>query len=194
MKYLRRASADGPEANDPLRREALGLLPPDIRTADAQAAVNTLLRRVEIIQDRKKKIKFIRMIAHLDAPWIPKVFVELLADSSEEVRDVAVRELSERGDWPASAVYDRLPRPPWYAKSAALRVLGLRKDAAAIPHIRRMVGDPNADVKRTAAWCLGEIGGADALSLLVRLAADANPYVRNAAAGSLDRLCDFKFI
>jgi len=192
-KFLRRASPDEPETIELLVREAKGLLPPDIQTADAQAAVNSLLRRVEIIQDRRKKIKLIRIIAHLDAPWVPNVFVELLSDPSEEVRDVAVRELAQREDWATSALYRRLSKPPWYGRSAALRVLGLRKDEEAIPSIRLVLDDPNADVKCAAAQCLGEIGGPESRALLVKLARDPNPYVRSAAACSLDRLCDFKF-
>ncbi|MBM3312659.1 MAG: hypothetical protein FJY80_14265 [Candidatus Aminicenantes bacterium] len=192
-KFLRRAAPAEPEAVADLVREAKGLLPQDFQTADAQAAVNALLRRVEIIQDRRKKIKLIRMIAHLDAPWVPNVFVELLSDPSEEVRDVAIRELAQRREWANAALYARLQNPPWYAKSAALRILGLRKDPGAVPHVRRLLHEPNADVKCAAAWCLGEVGGAEARALLVKLARDSNSYVRTAAAASLERVCDFKF-
>jgi HEAT repeat protein len=189
-KFLRRGPQDGPEAVEELIRDTDGLLPPDIKTADTQAVTNAILRRVEIIQNRGKKIKMLQTIAHFNATWVPAVFLELLADPIEEVRDVAVRELAQREDWAPAALYPRILKPPWYAKSAALRVLGLRK---AVPHIRRVVHDPNADVKRAAAWCLGEIGGTEARTLLVKLTRDANVYVRSAAAEALDRLCDFKF-
>jgi HEAT repeat protein len=192
-KFLRRAVSSEPEVVADLVREAKGLLPQDFQTADAQAAVNALLRRVEIIQDRRKKVKLIRMIAHLDEPWVPNVFVELLSDPSEEVRDVAVRELAQHREWADAALYARLQQPPWYAKSAALKILGLRRDPGAVPHVRGLLREPNADVKCAAAWCLGEIGGGEARGLLVKLARDSNPYVRSAAAASLDRICDFKF-
>ncbi|MCK7501275.1 MAG: HEAT repeat domain-containing protein [Comamonadaceae bacterium] len=135
----------------------------------------------------------IRALGHLEAPWIPAVFLELLGDPMEEVRDMAVRELSRRKDWACSAVYERLDRPPWYAKSAALRLLAERKEDDAVPRIRRVIDDPNVDVKRSAALALGAIGGQEARALLVLLARDKSPYVRTAAERMLERLCDFKF-
>ena len=44
-----------------------------------------------------------------------------------------------------------------------------------------------------AAAALGEIGGAESRTLLVRLGRDASPPVRAAAQAALDKICDFKF-
>jgi HEAT repeat protein len=192
MKYLRRSEKPGPEG-EPFAKVVEDLLPPDIETADTRAVTNALLRRVEIIQDRGKKIRMLRTISHLETPWASLVFLELLGDPSEEIRDVAVRELARRSDWPASALYPRLENPPWFAKCSALRVLGLKQDAGALPRLVRTLADPNAEVKRTAAWALGRIGGPEARRMLVKLVRDPNRYVRTAAVEALDRLCDFKF-
>jgi HEAT repeat protein len=192
-KFLRRTQAEAAEGYEESLREVESLLPPEVQAADVQAVTNAVLRKLAIIRDRGKKLKMIRALGHLDAPWIPAVFLELLGDPMEEVRDLAVRELGRRKDWACSAVYERLNRPPWYAKSAALRLLAERKENEAIPHIRRVIDDPNIDVKRSAALALGAIGGQEARALLVLLARDKNPYVRTAAERMLERLCDFKF-
>jgi HEAT repeat protein len=192
-KFLRKARRDGSEAVERFVREAEDFLPADFKTADPRTVTEALLRRLEIIQNRAKKIKMLRAIVPFEAPWVPLVFLDLLADPSEEIRDLAVRELLGREDWTVSDLYSRLETPPWYAKSTRLRVLGLKKDAGAVSHIRGTLGDPNSEVKRTAAWALGEIGGTEARALLVRLARDANRYVRLAAEEALDSLCDFKF-
>ncbi|MBN1938980.1 MAG: HEAT repeat domain-containing protein [Candidatus Aminicenantes bacterium] len=192
-KYLRREQGQPQAGIDESLREVEGILPPEVQAADAQAVTNAVLRKLDIIRDRGKKTRMIRALGHLDAAWIPSVFLELLGDPVEEVRDMAVRELARRGEWPSSAVYERLNRPPWYAKSAALRLLAERKEKEAIPHIRRLIDDPNVDVKRSAALALGAIGGQEARALLVLLARDKSSYVRTAAEQMLDRLCDFKF-
>lgn len=192
-KYLRRTQAEASEGYEETLREVESILPPEVQAADAQAVTNAVLRKLDIIRDRGKKLKMVRALGHLDAPWIPAVFLEMLGDPWEEVRDMAIRELSRRNDWACSAVYERLDRPPWYAKSAALRLLAERKEKEAIPYIRRVIEDPNIDVKRSAALALGAIGGREARAMLVLLARDKSPYVRTAAERMLERLCDFKF-
>lgn len=192
-KFLRRTQADSPEEYDESVREVESLLPPEVRTADVQAVTNVLLRKLDIIRDRGKKVRMLRALAHLEAPWVPAVFLELLGDAVEEVRDMAVRELSRRADWPVSAVYACLDRPPWFRKSAVLRLLAERKEKEAIPHIRRLIEDPNVDVRRSVALALGAIGGGEARILLVMLAKDKNIHVRTAAEEMIERLCDFKF-
>lgn len=192
-KFLRRTQAGSSAESEESLREVESLLPPEAQAADAQAVTNAVLRKLDIIRDRGKKLRMIRTLGHLDLPWVPAVFIALLGDAVEEVRDLAVRELVRRDDWPSSAVYGRLDRPPWFAKSAALRILAERRDKEAVPHIRNLIDDPNVDVKRSAALALGAIGGREARALLVTLAKDPSRYVRTAAEQMLERLCDFKF-
>jgi hypothetical protein len=193
IKFLRRTPTESEEVYEKALRDVEGILPPEVRTADTQAVTNAVLRKLDILQDRTKKMKMVRTLAHFDAPWVPSVFLELLGDGIEEIRDLAVRELNRRVDWPSASLYARLEKPPWYAKSAALRIIALRKEEDAIPHIKRLLDDPNVDVKRSAAFALGAIGGQEARRLLVRLSRDKSPHVRTAAEEMLDRLCDFKF-
>jgi HEAT repeat protein len=192
-KFLRRTDQNSPDGYEQALRDIEDILPSEDQTGDTQAVTNAVLKKLDIFRDRPKKMKMIRALAHLDAPWVPSVLLELLGDGIEEVRDMAVRELAQRDDWPAAALYERLDRPPWYAKSAALRILAERKDKESVPHIKRLIDDPNVDVKRAAALALGAIGGSEARSLLVRLARDQSHYVRTAAEEMLERLCDFKF-
>jgi hypothetical protein len=192
-KFLRRAQAETQAGIDESLREIEGILPPENQAADVRAVARIVLGKLDIIRDRDKKLRMIRTLGHLDAPWISTLFLELLGDPVEEVRDLAVRELARREDLPCQAIHERLARPPWYAKSAALRLLAERKEKASVPHIRRLIGDPNVDVKRSAALALGAIGGREARALLVILARDRNHYVRAAAERMLEHLCDFKF-
>jgi hypothetical protein len=157
------------------------------------AIVESLLRKFDILQGREKRFQMMRSIARLPQPWVPRVFVGLLAEASDEVRDFAVRELSEREDCPLEILHDLLRRPPWYVKSAILRILGTKGKPESVRHIREIIEDPNVDVKRAAAQALGAIGGPDSRTLLVRLTRDVNPYVRAAATEALDKIVELKF-
>ncbi|HSA96514.1 MAG TPA: HEAT repeat domain-containing protein, partial [Acidobacteriota bacterium] len=87
----------------------------------------------------------------------------------------------------------RLRLPPWFARSAALGIIGRRTIAAAGPEVGRAAGDVNVDVRRAAAEALGELGGEEALRTLVRLKKDPNPYVRAAAEAAIEKTSRVRF-
>jgi len=194
VRFLRRTPPEGSLALD---GQALDLIKSFAAEAgpspDLAAVSRAVLGKIGILQGREKKIHLVRSISRLDSPWACAVLVELLADPSEEIRDLAVRELAPRPDCPLGRLYDRLRQPPWYVKSAILRIFCLRREAGAVASIAAVVDDPNVEVRRWAALALGRIGGPEARSLLVRLAKDRNAYVKEAAVTAIDRVCDFKF-
>lgn len=194
VKYLRRSQSDGARIIDEQTLDLLeDLRPSGDQENDTDVITKAVLRKIDILQNRDKKLRLLRSLARLSHPWVCAVLLELLADPSEEIRDLAVRELAARDDCPILTIYQKLTRPPWYVKSAILRILGARKKAEAVKHIEAVLDDPNVEVKRGAAQALGEIGGKEARTLLVRLTKDSNPYVRLAAAEALDKICDFRF-
>ena len=195
VKYLRRSQGDGSAIIDEQTLDLLEeLRPPQNVENDIAAVTKAVLRKIGILQNRDKKLRLLRSLSRLPHPWVCAVLLELLTDPSEEIRDLAVRELSGREDCPILTIYQKLAQPPWYLKSSILRILGNRRSPEAVKHIQGVVDDPNVEVKRCAAQALGEIGGKQARTLLVRLSKDTNPYVRLAAAEALDKVCEFRFI
>lgn len=190
--FLRRSPSGEAEGADPVLEELLiaGSLEPN---EDPRAIAAAVLSKFEIIQNRAKKIRLLQAAARAGAAWSAPFLIELLADPTEEIRDAAVRELIARPDCPFESLCQRLTRPPWYSKSAALRVLAARRPDGSAKAVRVVIEDSNADVRRYAALALGEIGGAEARALLVRLSKDESPHVRSAAVSALDKICDFKF-
>jgi len=144
--------------------------------------------------DKARRTKIVAACAKVARPWAEELLWEALADPNEGVRDAAVRGLSERPPalHPEWAVR-RLSRPPWYARSSALAVIGRRRLRECLPGIELAAGDTNADVRRAAAEALGEIGGEPAVRILVRLRKDPNPYVRTAAEGAIARTSGVRF-
>ena len=77
-----------------------------------------VLRKLNSHADKDKRLKILRAIARLKAPWVLKVLLEALSDHSESNRDFLIKELSQREIWNFSPVYEKLGQPPWYMKSA----------------------------------------------------------------------------
>jgi 3-methyladenine DNA glycosylase AlkC len=152
-----------------------------------------VLRKLRSLSDKEKRLKILKAISKLKAFWVLKVLLEALNDPSETNRDFLIKELSQREIWNLTPLYEKLRNPPWYVKSAVLRVLGGRKDSRAIPSIAQTLADSNVDVRRNAADALGEIGGKEALGLLVKLTKDKSIYVRTTAAEALRRASRVKF-
>ncbi len=152
-----------------------------------------VLRKLRSLPDRDRRFKILKAISKLKAPWVLTVLLEALDDPAEMNRDFLIKDLSQREIWNLEPVCEKLHRPPWYVKSAVLKVLGLRKDAAALSAIEHTLADTNIDVRKSAADALGEIGGKEALGLLVRLTKDKSAYVRSAAAEALRRVSKVRF-
>lgn len=154
---------------------------------------DAVVRKVRSTKDKAKRMKIIKAVAGLQASWVPLVLMDGLADPSETVRDFLIKELAGRETLSISLLCRRLAAPPWYAKSAVLRVLGMRKAAEAVRVMETVLDDANTDVRRTAAQVLGEIGGKEAVGMLVRLAKDNNVYVRSAAEEALRKVSEVRF-
>ncbi len=154
---------------------------------------DAFLRKLRSLPDKERRLKILKAISKLRASWVLKVLIEALNDPAEMNRDFLVKDLSQREIWNLEPLYEKLLHPPWFVKSAVLKVLGFRKDALALSAIEHALTDANIDVRKSAADALGEIGGKEALKLLVKLTKDRSIYVRSAAAEALRRVSQVRF-
>lgn len=154
---------------------------------------DAVLRKLNSLSEKERRLKILRAIAGLKASWVLTVLLDALKDPCETNRDFVVRELSQREIWNFSPLYERLYQPPWYAKSAMLKILGMRKDSRALAAISKVIADPNVDVRKSAAEALGEIGGKEAIALLIKLSKDVNSHVRLAAFEALRNTSQVRF-
>ncbi len=155
--------------------------------------IKAVSRKLQGTPDKLKRIKILRAIGRLQAPWIPQALAEALSDTSEDVREQITTILAERESLDLGILYQKLSKSPWFVKSAALKVLARKKDPASVKEIERVLADKNVDVLRSATVALGEIGGLESRRLLVRLAKTNNPYVRTAAEEALRKAVEVKF-
>jgi hypothetical protein len=154
---------------------------------------DAVLRKLRSLPDKERRLKILRAIARLKAPWVFRVLLEALKDTCETNRDFVIKELSHREIWNLAPLLEKLHQPPWYIKSSVLKILSLRKETQALSDIAKVIDDPNVGVRRSAAETLGEIGGQEAVSILVKLAKDRSAYVRQAAAEALRKTSRVRF-
>jgi hypothetical protein len=154
---------------------------------------DAVLRKLNSLSEKERRLKILKAIARLKASWVLTVLFNSLNDPCETNRVFVVRELGQREIWDFSPLYERLFLPPWYAKSAVLKILGMRKETRALAPIAKVIDDPNVDVRKSAAEALGEIGGKEAITLLVKLSKDPSRHVRLAASDALRKTSRVRF-
>ncbi len=151
-------------------------------------------RKIKTTKDRNKRFKIIKALSHVNKPWVGEVLINSLDESCEDIRAYLIKELGQREDLDLELVYPKLKALTWHVKSSCLKILGMRKNPGSIPEISQILKDPNADVRATAAWALGEIGGKEALVALSGLTKDENNFVRISAEKALHKASHLKFI
>jgi HEAT repeat protein len=152
-----------------------------------------ILTKIRTIRDKKIRGKMIMALAGLQQPWVGPVLIEALADPSEEIRAKIISQLAARDNLPCEWLLPKLRNQPWYVKVSVLQILALRKEARALEALRAIINDPNIEVRRQIACCLGQIGSREAIPLLVKLLKDSSPHVRLAAEEALRRTSRLRF-
>jgi len=150
-------------------------------------------KKISEAKDKGERLLVLQSIAKLDALWTQNVLLDALADPNEEIRNYIVTQLAQKENLDLSLLYNRLSMPPWYIKNEVLKILGIRKNPRSAKYIEVILDESNDEVRRTAAKVLGKIGGELALSLLVKLTRDPNPFVRKTAEKSLNETSSLKF-
>ncbi len=151
------------------------------------------LRKIKGAKEKHKRLKIIRALFSIQDPWSSDVLLEALSDPNEEIRNLIIQELGRRENLDVEWVCQRLDHPLWYVKSSALKILGFQKNKKALFHIETIITDPNVDVRRGIAACLGDIGGKSALSMLMRLEKDKNRFVQTSAEAAIRKISRLRF-
>jgi HEAT repeat protein len=143
--------------------------------------------------DPAKRRRILGACARISLPWAEELLWEALADPCESIRDLVTKALCVRPMVQLGLAVRRLHGPPWFARSAALTIIGHRRAGEAVNDVGLAAGDANAAVRQAAALALGEMGGEEAVRYLVLLKKDAHPYVRAAADRALGKTSGVRF-
>lgn len=116
--------------------------------------------------------------------------IEALDDSDGKVQLLAAEALGNIGDKRAvSPLIEKLPYAEAGVKRFILGALGKIGDSRALePVVQALEGEPEGDVRASAAYGLGELGDAAAVDPLVAALGDDYKWVRFEACGALRKL------
>ncbi|MFO7866179.1 MAG: HEAT repeat domain-containing protein [Candidatus Aminicenantes bacterium] len=118
---------------------------------------------------------------------------DLLEDPDDKIRSLAVKELSGCGRLNPAEITKKLSHPQWFIKCAALDIIGKMKDPDYLENLTPLIQDRNAEVRKTTARILGEIGGRNAEKLLIPLLRDKSLFVKTEAEKSIAKISRLKF-
>jgi HEAT repeat protein len=151
------------------------------------------IRKIKGAKDTNKRQKIIKALFAISDPWSDEALLEALPDPNEEIRNLIIQELGKRENLDVELVCQKLYHPHWYVKSSTLKILALKKSDKALFHIQTMITDPNVEVRRAIAACLGDIGGKKSLSLLMKLEKDTNRFVQTSAEAAIRKISKLRF-
>ncbi len=152
-----------------------------------------IIGKIRATQNKKLRAKMIVALGKLRQPWVVPILIETLADPSEDIRQKIIKQLGEWENLTCEYLFPKLKNQPWYVKVGILQILALRKESKAIRALSTIIDDPNIEVRRQIACCLGHIGTKEGIPLLVRLLKDSSPYVRQAAEEALRQISRLRF-
>jgi len=115
------------------------------------------------------------------------ILAAAMSDADASVRALAVTAWRDvRGQQNAQPVEALLGDGDAGVRAAAATVLGAYKDATVLGALEQLVvGDASPQVRRNAAWALGQIGSSGATAVLTQAAQDKSGLVRGAAKAAL---------
>jgi hypothetical protein len=160
---------------------------------DGRLIGDAFLKKLSRTPVRRRRLKILKACVRIDEPWVEDVLWASLSDPGEDIRDYLIGILGGRRDRNPDLLRRRLAAPPWYARCAALQILGLRGSRDALPWVAEFLDDSNIEIRRCVAGALGHIGGREALKLLVRMMKDESPHVRAAAGEALGKASPIRF-
>lgn len=156
--------------------------------------ISKIIAKIKATQNKKLRAKMIIALGKLRQTWVVPVLIETLADPSEDIRQKIIKELGQWENLACECLFPKLKNQPWYVKVGILQILALRKEPKAIKALSTIIDDPNIEVRRQIACCLGHLETKESIPLLVRLIKDSSPYVRGAAEEALRRISRLRFI
>jgi HEAT repeat protein len=160
---------------------------------ESSTPAQPVLHKIKTTPDKATRRRMIKELVETETVWSQEVLLGCLDDPCEDNREFVIQALGSREDLDLNRVCAQLRVLPWYVKSAALRVLGMKKEPWTVSHIGGVITDSNTDVRIQAAWALGEIGGDASLALLARLTKDRNNFVKQSARKALQKASQLRF-
>jgi hypothetical protein len=98
-------------------------------------------------QNNERKLLTVRQIVSETGQAGEDMLVSFLAEDNLRVRELVVRELSDRAELDEGKLIGFLPHSLWYTRAAIVEILGNRRSQVLFQKIDTLLNDPNVEVR-----------------------------------------------
>jgi len=108
------------------------------------------------IKNKQQRLQAIKELIKENPPYLIRTLIDLLADPGEDIREFIVNFLArEESSLPLEILVDKLREPPWYRKTALLKIIAHRRETLLLDSLSFLTNDSNAAVRCELAQTLG---------------------------------------
>ena len=162
-------------------------IPADTAEAVVEALREVIQDDVETIEVRRRAIE---AIGYSSAEGVTDLIGEAYGDEDDRMRVSAVYAMGCSADlrW-ADLVLAETDAADAEMRYEAAHACGELQNPGALPALKRLLDDPDDEVREAAVWALGQIGGSESRRLLVAILEDAGAAeLHEVAETALDEL------
>ncbi len=127
-------------------------------------------------QNNERKLETVKLIVSETGQAGEELLISFLSEDNLRVREVVVRELSQRPQLDEEKLAAQLPRSIWFTRAAIVEVLGNRHSGQLLERATALAGDPNVEVRLQLLMALAKFERGQVRELRARLTKD--PHVR----------------
>jgi HEAT repeat protein len=127
-------------------------------------------------QNNEKKLETVKLIVSETGKAGEDMLDSFLAEDNLRVRELVIRELSQRPQLDENKLADQLGHSIWYARAAIIEVLGNRRSRKLLEKAGELVDDTNAEVRLKLLEALSKFERDAVKDFVLKLTKD--PHIR----------------
>jgi len=127
-------------------------------------------------QNNEQKLQTVKLIVSETGQAGEDLLLSFLAEDNLRVRELVVKEFSQRPQLDEGKLINQLPHSLWYTRAAIVEILGNRRSKLLLDRAAELLNDPNVEVRLQLLSALAKLDRERVKDLLLKLTKD--PHVR----------------
>jgi hypothetical protein len=136
-------------------------------------------------QNNEKKLETVKLIVSETGHAGEELLLSFLAEDNIRVRELVVRELSNRPQLDEPLLLAQLGHCIWYTRAAIIEVLGNRRSPLLFDKVAELLADPNVEVRLQLLSALAKLDRERAKEYILKLTQDPHMRVSREARKAL---------
>ncbi len=132
-------------------------------------------------QDSEKKLATVKLIVSETGQAGENMLIAFLSEDNMRVREVVVRELSQRAQLDENKLIEQLPHAIWYSRAAIVEILGNRRSRKLLEKADELAEDVNVEVRLKLLDGLAKFDRDEVKACVLKLTKDPHNLVSREA-------------